>query len=257
MKNLIYSLRWQDLLDIGVMTYVTYRILIFLKGTRSFKVLLGFAILFISYFITDYYQILTINWILNNFISSILIIFVVIFNPEIRRALMFVGRGAIIKSSKTAKGAETLEEILKAVKTMQINKVGALIVFQREDDLKEYMEDATILNAKVSKELLLTIFHPATPLHDGAAIIKDGMVKAAGCFLPLTNQTNLSKSLGTRHRAAIGITEETDAVSLIVSEETGGVSVAVDGKITTRMNEEILDKLLHKLLFDIKKVSKK
>lgn len=257
MKQLIYSIRWQDLLDIGVITYITYKVLLYLKGTRTFKILLGCAVLFITYFLTDYYQILTINWILNNFISSIIVILVIIFGPEIRRALVIVGRGAMMRNVRTSKSTECLEEVLRAVKTMQINKIGALIVFQREDDLSEYMEDATILNAKVTKELLLSIFHPATPLHDGAVIIKDGVLKSAGCFLPLTTQSNLSKNLGTRHRAAIGITEETDAISLVVSEETGDVSVAVDGKITTKLSDEILDRLLHKLLFGIKKTSKK
>lgn len=257
MKHLLYTLRWQDILDIGVMSYITYKVLLFLRGTRTFKILLGCAVLFITYFLTDYYQILTINWILNNFISSILIMLVIVFNPEIRRALVLVGRGAMMKNVKAPKSTDYLDEIFRAVKTMQINKIGALIVFQKEDDLSEYMEDATILNAKVSKELLLSIFHPATPLHDGAVIIKDGVLKAAGCFLPLTTQSNLSKNLGTRHRAGIGVTEETDAVSLIVSEETGDVSVAVDGKITTKVSEEILERLLNKLLFGVKKASKK
>ncbi len=257
MKQLIYSIRWQDLLDIGVMTYIIYKVLLYLKGTRTFKVLLGCAVLFITYFITDYYQILTINWILNNFISSIIVILVVVFSPEIRKGLVVVGRGAMVKNVRAPKSTEHLEEVFRAVKTMQINKIGALIVFQREDDLSDYMEDATILNAKISKELLISIFHPASPLHDGAVIVKDNLIKAAGCFLPLTTQANLSRNLGTRHRAGIGVTEETDAVSLIVSEETGDISVAVDGKITTRLNEEILDRLLHKLLYGVKKVSKK
>jgi len=257
MKQFLYSIRWQDLLDIGVMTYITYKVLLYLKGTRTFKVLLGCAVLFITYFVTDYYQILTINWILNNFISSIIVILVVVFSPEIRKGLVVVGRGAMVRNVRVPKSTEHLEEVFRAVKTMQINKIGALIVFQREDDLSDYMEDATILNAKISKELLLSIFHPASPLHDGAVIVKDNVIKAAGCFLPLTTQANLSKNLGTRHRAAIGVTEETDAVSLIVSEETGDISVAVDGKITTRLNEEILDRLLHKLLYGVKKISKK
>jgi diadenylate cyclase len=257
MKQLIYSIRWQDILDIGVLTYILYKVLLYLKGTRTFKVLLGCAVLFITYFITDYYQIITINWILNNFISSIIVILVVVFSPEIRKGLVIVGRGAMVKNVRIPKSTEHLEEVFRAVKTMQINKIGALIVFQREDDLSDYMEDATILNAKISKELLLSVFHPASPLHDGAVIVKDNIIKAAGCFLPLTTQANLSKNLGTRHRAAIGVTEETDAVSLIVSEETGDISVAVDGKITTRLSEEILDRLLHKLLYGVKKVSKK
>jgi diadenylate cyclase len=257
MKQLIYSIRWQDILDIGVLTYILYKVLLYLKGTRTFKVLLGCAVLFITYFITDYYQIITINWILNNFISSIIVILVVVFSPEIRKGLVIVGRGAMVKNVRIPKSTEHLEEVFRAVKTMQINKIGALIVFQREDDLSDYMEDATILNAKISKELLLSVFHPASPLHDGAVIVKDNIIKAAGCFLPLTTQANLSKNLGTRHRAAIGVTEETDAVSLIVSEETGDISVAVDGKITTRLSEEILDRLLHKLLYGVKKVGKK
>jgi len=167
-----------------------------------------------------------------------------------------MGRGALTKTSKMTKNLEFIDEIIKTVHAMSFSKIGALIVFQREDDLKEYMEDATILNANVSKELLLSIFHPATPLHDGAVIIADGVIKAAGCFLPLTTSGNLSKSLGTRHRAAIGVTEETDCICLVVSEETGHVSLAVNGKITMQIDDDTLEKLLFKLLFGKKRKEK-
>jgi diadenylate cyclase len=257
MKNLIHLFRWQDLLDIAVISFVTYKILAFLKDTRTLKILVGAALfLFVTYFLTDFFHLSALNWILSNFISSIFVILVIIFNPEIRRGLMIVGRGAILRPSPTAKHTEIAEEVIRAVNALSLSKIGALIVFQRGDDLKEFIEDSTLLNAKVTKELLLSIFHPAAPLHDGAIIIKDSVIKAAGCFLPLTTRANLSKTLGTRHRAGIGVTEETDAICVIVSEETGNISVAVDGKITMKLEGEILDRLLFKLLFGIKKTGK-
>lgn len=250
MKNLLYTLRWQDILDIAIVSFIIYRILTFLKGTRTLKILLAISVLlFATYFVTDFFQLSTLNWILSNVISSIFIILVIIFTPDIRRGLALLGRGALPKVQKHQKNELALDEILKAINSLSLSKIGALIVFEREDELNEYMEDATILNALVTKELILSIFHPATPLHDGAIIIRNGMVVAAGCFLPLTTRTDLSKSLGTRHRAAIGITEETDAVCVVVSEETGNVSVAVDGKITIKLDMETLEKLLSKLLF--------
>ncbi|GAB4432857.1 MAG: hypothetical protein OHK0040_03090 [bacterium] len=161
------------------------------------------------------------------------------------------------RSLRLNKQEEKLDEIVKAINSLSLSRIGALIVFQRDDELKEYMEDATILNAKITKELILSIFHPATPLHDGAVVIKDGLIVAAGCFLPLTTRSDLSKSLGTRHRAAIGITEETDAVCVVVSEETGSISLAVDGKITMKLESETLEKFLYKLVFGSKKGVKK
>ncbi len=257
MKTILYTLRWQDLLDITVISFVIYKILVFLKGTRTLKILVAISLLlFVTYFITDFFQLSTLNWILSNFISSIFVILVIIFTPEIRRGLMIMGRGAIPKTSRISKQEEKFDEIIKAINSLSLSKIGAIIVFQRDDELKEYMEDATILNAKITKELILSIFHPATPLHDGAVVIKDGLIVAAGCFLPLTTRTDLSKSLGTRHRAAIGITEETDAVCVVVSEETGSISVAVDGKITMKLETEVLERLLNKLLAG-KKVAKK
>lgn len=258
MKNIIYTLRWQDILDITVISFVVYKILVFLKGTRTLKILIAISLLlFVTYFITDFFQLSALNWILSNFISSIFVILVIIFTPEIRRGLMIMGRGAIPKSTKINRQEERLEEILKAINSLSLSRIGALIVFQRDDELKEYMEDATILNAKITKELILSIFHPATPLHDGAVIVKDGQIVAAGCFLPLTTRSDLSKSLGTRHRAAIGITEETDALCVVVSEETGGISLAVDGKITMKLEGVTLERFLSKLLFGTKKGLKK
>ncbi len=257
MKNILYQIRCQDALDISVMSFIIYRILIFLKGTKTLKILISLSLfIFFTSFITGFFELITLNWLLNNFISSLFLIIVILFYPEIRRGFLVMGRGALAKTSKSAKNIEFVDEIIKTTHAMSFSKMGALIVFQREDDLKEYMEDATLLNANVSKELLLSIFHPATPLHDGAVIIADGVIKAAGCFLPLTSSGNLSKSLGTRHRAAIGVTEETDCVCLIVSEETGNVSLAVNGKITMNIDDGTLERLLLKLLFGKKKKEK-
>ncbi len=257
MKNFLYQIRWQDALDITVMSFIIYRILIFIKGTKTLKILISLSLfIFFTSSLTGFFELITLNWLLNNFISSLFLILVILFYPEIRKGFLAMGRGALTKTSKMTKNLEFIDEIIKTVHAMSFSKIGALIVFQREDDLKEYMEDATILNANVSKELLLSIFHPATPLHDGAVIIADGVIKAAGCFLPLTTSGNLSKSLGTRHRAAIGVTEETDCICLVVSEETGHVSLAVNGKITMQIDDDTLEKLLFKLLFGKKRKEK-
>jgi diadenylate cyclase len=156
---------------------------------------------------------------------------IIIFQPEIRRALAKMGESSFIYGFTSAEELRSMEEIVKASVSLANRKIGALIVIERDVSLKDYVEIGTPLDAKVTKELLLSIFHPSSPIHDGAVIIRGNRIVAAGCFLPITLGTEISKSLGTRHRAGIGITEETDAVSIIVSEETGSISVALQGTI--------------------------
>jgi diadenylate cyclase len=200
-------IRWQDILDILIVTVITYKVLLIIKGTRAAQMLVGLGVLFLA------------------------LIFSQLFQPEIRKTLAQMGEARFLPSFASAEELRSIEEIVKASIALANRKIGALIVIEKETNLKDFIEMGTQLDAKVSRELLLSIFHPTSPIHDGAIIIRGNRVIAAGCFLPLTLNVDVSKAFGTRHRAGIGLTEETDAVVIIVSEETGIISTAVDNKI--------------------------
>lgn len=238
--------RITDLLDILIVAFVTYRILLLIQGTRALQMVAGLTFLVFLYFFSEIFQLLTLNWLLHTFLSSILILIIIIFQDDIRRALAKIGTAPFLKIQ--AQYSYGMEEVVKAVSAMAEKKIGALIVFEREISLKDYLEGATLMEAKISEELLLSIFNPRSPLHDGAVIISEGKIKAAGVVLPLSTNPDIAKDLGTRHRAAIGITEVTDAVAVIVSEERGQISVAVGGKITRDVTPATLRKMLSQLL---------
>ncbi|MCX7913775.1 MAG: diadenylate cyclase CdaA [Thermodesulfovibrionales bacterium] len=231
MIEIIDQLRWQDIVDIVLVSIIFYRILLIIKGTKAAKMLLGLGVLMIISFFSKYLELYTLDWIISSFWGQVVIVVIVIFQPEIRRALARMGESSIFQSLTPAEELKSLEEIIKAVISLSNKKIGALIVIEREVSIKDYVEIGVPLDAKVSKELLLSVFHPTSPIHDGAVVIKGNRVLAAGCFLPIALEADLSKSYGTRHRAGIGITEETDAVAIVVSEETGTISVGVDGKM--------------------------
>jgi diadenylate cyclase len=228
---LLKQVRWQDILDVLLVSVIVYRILLIIKGTKAAKMLVGLGILIAASLLSRFLQLYTIDWIIQSFWAYIVIIMIIIFQPEIRRALAKMGESSFIYGFTSAEELRSMEEIVKASVSLANRKIGALIVIERDVSLKDYVEIGTPLDAKVTKELLLSIFHPSSPIHDGAVIIRGNRIVAAGCFLPITLGTEISKSLGTRHRAGIGITEETDAVSIIVSEETGSISVALQGTI--------------------------
>lgn len=240
------SLRISDALDILIVGYIIYRILLLIQGTRAFQMLAGLGFLVFLYFFSEIFQLLTLNWILHTFLSSILILVIIIFQDDIRRALAQIGTVPFTKIQQEY--SYGIEEVVKAVSIMAEKKIGALIVFEREISLKDYLEGAVILESKISEELLLSIFNPKSPLHDGAVIISDGKVLAAGVVLPLSTNPDIAKDLGTRHRAAVGITEVTDAVAVVVSEEKGQISLAVSGKITRDITPATLRKMLSQLL---------
>ena len=187
--------------------------------------MIGLGILLLASLASRYLELFTIDWLVQSFWAQIVIAMIVLFQPEIRRALAHIGEAQFLNFA-SAEELKSLEEIVRAAVSLANRKIGALIVIERDTSLKDFVEIGTNLDARVSKELLLSIFHPTSPIHDGAVIIKGNRVAAAGCFLPITLSSELSKSLGTRHRAGIGLTEETDAVAIIVSEETGFISVA-------------------------------
>jgi len=225
------QLRWQDLIDILIVSFIIYKILILVKGTRAARMLIGVGVLLAISLFSRFLELYTLDWLIQSFWTQIVLVLIILFHPEIRKALAQMGQTPFLHRFTSAGEMKSIEEIVKASQSMANKKIGALIVFEREVSLSEYVEIGVPLDAKVTKELLLSIFHPTSPIHDGAVIIKGNRVVAAGCFLPIKLGSGLSKTYGTRHRAAVGITEETDAIAVIVSEETGSISVAVNGEL--------------------------
>lgn len=243
----LYPIRWQDILDILIIAFVVYRFLLFFKkGSRAGRIILGIAILLVGSLFSRSLGLYTVDWLFHNFWSQILLALIIIFQPEIRKTLAQMG-GSSIFGLTSAEEIKSIDEIVKAAVNLASQKIGALIVIEREISLGDYIEIGIPLDAKVSKELLLSIFHPTSPMHDGAVIIRGNRVVAAGCFLPLALGADISKTYGTRHRAGIGLSEETDAVVIIVSEETGQISVAIRGELKTHLDLGRLRDLLTEL----------
>ncbi len=240
MADLFTQIRWQDFLDIGLIACGVYWIIQMIRGTRAVQMLVGFVIIFLAYLGSQSLELYTLNWLLDNFLSSILLVIVVLFQNDIRRALTEVGRNPFLTVRERARYGPVFEEVVKAAVFLAQRRVGALIVLQREVGLNEYIEGGTRVDGRVSKELLGSIFSPLSPMHDGAVIIQKGRLVAAGCFLPLTLNPNVSKQLGTRHRAAIGLTEETDAIVVVVSEEEGTIALVREGRVSHNIDATVL-----------------
>ncbi|MEZ4472144.1 MAG: diadenylate cyclase CdaA [bacterium] len=240
-------------LDVAIVYYLIYRVLLIIKGTRAVPMLIGLVAIVLLYFFSqeDYVNLPTFNWLLQQFINSLFLIVVVLFQSDIRRALAAFGRTQFLTAFRTGQGAQVIEELVKASDSLARQRIGALVVVEREADLSPYMEDATRLDAKVTKELLYALFVPErqNPLHDGAVVIRQGRVEAAGVFLPMSINPNIARNLGTRHRAALGLAEETDAVVLVVSEERGAVSLAEGGKLEQDLDvDQLRDRLTDLLI---------
>lgn len=240
MERLLSQLRWQDLIDIIIVSYIIYKIFFLIKGTRAARMLIGVGVLLALSLLSRFLELYTLDWLIQSFWTQIIIVLIILFQPEIRKALAQMGETPLLHRFSSAGEMKTIEEIVKASQALANKKIGALIVFERDVSLAEYIEIGIPLDAKVTKELLMSIFHPTSPIHDGALIIKGNKALAAGCFLPIKLGADLSKAYGTRHRAALGITEETDAVAVIISEETGSISLAVDGHLESNLDMEKL-----------------
>jgi diadenylate cyclase len=255
MLEILKQHRWiLDILDISLMSLILYRLLLIVKGTKAAQMLIGLGVLLLASLLSRYLELYTIDWLVQSFWAQIVIAIIVLFQPEIRRALAQMGETQFL-SFTSAEELKSLEEIVRATISLANRKIGALIVIERDTSLKDFVEVGTLLDAKVSKEILLSLFHPTSPIHDGAVIIKGNRIAAAGCFLPLTLSSELSKSFGTRHRAGIGLTEETDAIAIIISEETGVISLALDGRLEPRLDMGSLRDILTDL-FTSKKAKK-
>lgn len=233
------ALSIRDYIDIALVAFIIYRFLLLMRGTRGIQMTFGIVMLLLLGWITRFYQLALVQWLLSNALTYIVIAIIVLYQNEIRRGLAGIGKTPIWGHHRhKAKGG--FEEIVLAATTLASKRVGALIVIERDIGLRNYTESGIALDAVLTYDLLVTIFSPYTPLHDGAVIVQQKRIIAAGCFLPVTLDPYLSKELGTRHRAAIGVTEETDAIAIIVSEETGTISLAMEGKITRNLEGENL-----------------
>ncbi len=248
MHSYIYSIV-KNAVDILIVSYLIYRLLLMLKGSKAAQILLGIFIIFGAYILSNVFDLTALHWLLNNFISSIVLIIIIVFQQDLKRALAYVGKGYFNKGSAQASEVRTcVEQVTEAVTELTRTKTGALIVFERNIGIKETIDTGMLLDAIATKELLLTIFNTRAPLHDGAVVIKGKRIVAAGCMLPLSQDMKYHPTYGTRHKAAFGLSSETDAVIIIVSEETGKVSIVVDNSITVFEPPETMQPELLKLL---------
>jgi diadenylate cyclase len=236
-----------DLIDVGIVAFGVYWLLLLIRGTRAVQILIGLLILLAMSPISKRLQLVTVDFILENFLSSAVLIIIVLFQHDIRRALARVGRGVFRGISHTEE-SQIMEEIVRAAQTLAQKRVGALFVLERETQLNDLIQAGVTIDAAVTDDLLVSIFLPYSPLHDGAVVIEGGRITQAGCILPLTVRSDLPDGLGTRHRAAVGITEESDAVVVVVSEETAAMSLVHSGELIHDLDGPRLREALRELL---------
>jgi diadenylate cyclase len=245
--DILKNFTWLDFLDISIVAFLIYQTILLLRGTRMVRLLTGLCVLLILFLFTRVSGLTTVHRILDSLAGSIILIIVIIYQHEIRRSFFSAGRSRFVKE-QYGEIPQLIEELALAADALTKKKIGALIVIEGEMDVDAFIEVGTEIDAKVTCELITSIFLPYSPIHDGAVIIQRGKLTKAGCFLPLTRNPLISKELGTRHRAAIGLAERTDAIVVVVSEETGKVSVAADGRMTYDVNHELFCKTLKRLL---------
>ncbi len=245
--NIPWGFRLNDLLDILIVAVLIYYVLLWLQGTRAIQLIRGLFIILLIYIIGKTFHLYIISWFFDKFAAVIVVMLVVLFQPELRRTLERFGRGKLLGQlgfSPSQHGSWFIRHLVNALTALSDKKVGALIVLERNSGLSEYLESGVRIDALVSSEMLVSIFEPHSPLHDGAVIIEGERVSAAGCLLPLSESRLLDKRLGTRHRAAVGLSEQTDALVLVVSEKTGVISMAENGYLTRFLTKEMLEEKL-------------
>ena len=253
------SIRFIDVLDVLLVSFIVYRLLLLIKGTRAVQMLTGLGVLGLAFVLSIRLELFTLHWLLSYFFDSLILIVIVLFQDDLRRALTHVGKNPFFASSSSEEEQEMVDEVSKAAIRLAASRLGALIVIERETGLKNFIDTGSKIDARVRSELIYSIFITSSPIHDGAVIVSNGRVAAAGCFLPLSKNPNIDKNLGTRHRAAIGLSEETDAIVILVSEEAGAVHLVKNGQINENLTEEELRSSLSVLLelFDSSKSNKK
>ncbi len=258
MVGAVDILHWKDgkdiivaVMDFVIVYFVVYRLLLLIKGTRAVQVLMGLTVVIGMFFVSknDVMTLTTTHWLIDKFIVNFIIILVILFQTDVRRALAQFGRTQWLTNARSIEEAPVLEEVIKASAMLSQRRIGGLIAIERNAQLDEITEEGIRIDATVSKDLLFSLFLPEhqNPLHDGAAVIQKGRISAAGCFLPLTNSPKVEKTLGTRHRAAIGLSEDTDAAVIVVSEETGTISVAYREELYRDLDANTMRDLLQRI----------
>ena len=250
MLDAITSIRLLDIIDILIVSFIIYRIILLLRGTRAVQMLAGIAVIIVIYFLSGKFELQTLHWLFKTFLSSILLVIVILFQANIRRALTQMGKTPFFKTDAVAE--HDIEEIVRAAAYMARRHIGALIVIERDTGLRDYVDTGHRLDARLRYELLVAIFLPASPMHDGGVIIHKGKIHSSGCLLPLSQNPHINKRYGTRHRAALGLSEESDAVIIVVSEETQEISLVLQGRITPCQDEQTLTETLRTLLLPLK-----
>jgi diadenylate cyclase len=246
MWQFLGNLRWQDGVDIILVAVIIYQVVLVLRGTQAIQVLAGLFLLFLAYLVARQLEFFTLEWLLGLIVKSFVLIVIILFQADIRRVLSRVGKKALAPGGFDA--PVTVEEVCEAADTMASRRIGALIVMERLIGLSDFLEGAIKLDALVTKELLVTLFWPHNPTHDGAVILQGDRAVAAGCLMPLSRNPDLDPDLGTRHRAAVGITEQSDALALVVSETSGHISLAQGGKLRRDLTRLQLRQALQDLL---------
>ena len=243
-RQLIVTFRWTDLIDILMIAVIIYYMILFVRETRALQLIKGFAALLLLAQLSEWFDLYTLNWLLSNLFTVSMVLIIVVFQPELRRVFERLGRSqrwvSFFMNTDDSQNLDQVDEIVRASSSLARQKIGALMVIEGRVGLSDLLESGTEIDGQVTAELLINIFIPNTPLHDGAVVIRNDRVRAAGVFLPLTQNNSLSKELGTRHRAALGITEKSDALVVVVSEETGLISVCQEGEIARRLDEDSL-----------------
>ncbi|MCX5748672.1 MAG: diadenylate cyclase CdaA [Candidatus Saganbacteria bacterium] len=244
------GIQWVDLIDILIVAFILYQVFIWLKGTAGMQLLRGLLIVFVIYFAAQQLGLRTLNWLMEKFVTIILIVIIIVFQPELRRALERLGRGKLLNRIGLSFGTKTgaiVRQIIDAVEKCSQEKIGGLIVLERNTGLNEFLESGVPIDSPVTEELLITILTKGTPLHDGAIIIQGDRIASAGCLLPLSESRLLDRRLGTRHRAAVGMSEQSDALVIVVSESTGTISVAENGYLNRFLTKELLEERLFEI----------
>jgi len=240
---------WWDLVDIIIVSILIYEALKLIRGTRAMQMAIGSLLVAVLFYGSRLFPLQTVNWLIRNVLAYVVIAAIVLFQQDIRRALSQLGRAPFFRYfAQAEQSAESIEEVITAAGLLAKKRVGAIIVFEREIGLRNYIESGIPIDAMLSYDLLTTIFQPSTPLHDGAVIVQETRIAAAACFLPLTVSPKLDRDLGTRHRAAIGLTEESDAVAIVISEERGEISLSLQGRIERGLSTERLRERLQTLI---------
>ena len=234
-----------DILDISVVTLILYKLYLFIRGSRAAQMFVGPVLILIMSLLTRLFNMSAMTWIFDNLKTVWMIAFVIIFQPELRRMLIFVGQSRLIRYFVKVSSSKTFDEILKAAVELSNRRYGGLMVVTRDMGIKSITETGIHIQAEVTSQLLCSIFNPKSPLHDGAVIIKNDVIEAAKCILPLSHDTNIDPHLGTRHRAAVGLAEESDAVIIVVSEETGKMSIAKDGRLIQDLDKDEVRNILY------------